>query len=148
MSKVKVQNPVVHTPSFKTYQMSGANVASQLKNLGLSLPMSLLDGQYYFTDTEGWSKLLIDLLVKSNLYKNDKYDCDNFSLGAMNTCAERYGLNTMALAIGNIPAGRHAFNLIYTGKDWLVFEPNEGFQYQGQAFPIGENGYKPEMVLV
>jgi len=148
MSKVKVQNPIVHTPSFKTYEISGFDVATQLKDLGLTIPMFLLDGQYYYTDAEGWATILIDLLVKSDLYKSDKFDCDNYTIKAMTTCAERYGLNTMALAIGDIPQGRHAFNLIYTGEDWLVFEPNAGFQYGGQAFPIGDNGYKPEMVLV
>ena len=148
MSKIKTQNPIVHTPSFKIYEIGGAEIASQLKNLGLRLPVGLLDSRYFYTDAGGWGKLLADLLVKSNLYSENKFDCDNMALRAMNTCAERYGLNTMAFIIGDIPQGRHAFNLIYTGTDWLVFEANAGFGYGGQAFPIGAEGYLPEMVLI
>jgi len=148
MSRIKTQTPIIHTPSFKTYTIYGATLRTTLDDLGLKTPMAMLDKWYYYTDTEGWGNLLPDLLLKSDLYQSDKFDCDNFALKAMTTSAERYELNTMDFVIGDIPEGRHAFNMIYTGEDWLVFEPNIGFQLGGQAFPIGENGYKLEMVLV
>ena len=64
------------------------------------------------------------------------------------TCRELYGLNTMALVLGNMPLGYHGFNMIYTGQEFLLFEPNGGFDCSGQAFPIGEFGYTPRLVLV
>lgn len=148
MSKIQVQTPIIHTPSFNMSVVHSSIIKNSLTNLGLTLPMSLLDGWYYYTDAEGWGKLLVDLMIKSNLYQSDKFDCDDYALKAKTICSERYGLNTMAFVIGDIPEGRHAFNMIYAGEGWLIFEANEGFQYQGQAFPIGENGYRPELILV
>lgn len=148
MSRVKVTSPIIHTPSFKTYQIANFALKKTLDDLGLDMPMLMLDNWYYYTDVEGWSKLLPDLMVKSSLYKADKYDCDDYAWKAKMTCIERYELNAMAFAIGDIPEGRHSFCLIYDGDSWLTFEPNSGFGLAGQAFPIGENGYKPELVLV
>jgi len=51
--------------------------------------MGMLDGEYFYTDLEGWGKVLLDLMFKSNLYRDDKFDCDNYALKAMNVCAER-----------------------------------------------------------
>ena len=148
MSKFKVQQPIQHIPSFREYQISSIAFRPKLEAIGLKIPMYLLDGWYYYTDSAGWATILFDLVFKSSLTKPEKFDCDNYALKAMVTCAERYGLNTMGMVIGNIPQGRHAFNIFYLGDDFLLWEPNDGFQWSGQPFPIGENGYKMEMVLI
>jgi len=148
MSRIKIVNPVIHTPSFETFEIDGATLKGRLSNIGLTTPMGMLDGRYYYTTAEGWGKLLVDLMVKSDLWTSDKYDCDDYAMKARMTCIERYGLNAIAFVIGDIAEGRHAFCLIYTGEDWLIFEPNIGFGLGGQAFPIGAEGYVPDMVLV
>jgi len=147
MSKVKVQQPIVHTPSFKQYYLSGATFQLLVEKIGLTLPMGRLDANYYFTDMPGWSKILFDLVFKSSLYKTDRFDCENYAMKAMNLCAERYGINTLGVAIGNVPE-RHAFNFFYHGNGFLLWEPNSGFEWSGQPFEIGENGYNPEIGLV
>ena len=148
MSKIKVNANISHLPSFREYEITANDLEQQLDTLGLDCPMGMLDWTYYFTDMEGWGKVLSDLAFKSDLYSEDKFDCENYALKAMSICAERYGLNTFALVIGDMPLGRHGFNMLYTGAEFLLWEPNGGFECSGQAFPIGEFGYKPKLVLI
>jgi len=152
MSSFKVQTPIIHTPGFKTWRISGNSLHRQLVKLDLKIPMGMLDSWYYFTDLDGWGKILWDLVFNSSLYKTDKFDCENYALKAMNECAERYDLNTMALVIGSIPQGRHGFNIFvyYDNANvrFLLWEPNEGFPFSGSAFEISEYGYEPELVLI
>ena len=148
MSKFKIQKPVQHIPSFKEYRISGAELREKMTALGLSIPLGMLDYWYYYTDLEGWGTVLWDLVFKSSLYRQDRFDCENYALKAMMVCAERYGLNTMAMAIGESPYGRHGFNLFYFGEGVMLWEPNEGFDWSGQPFEIGGNNYQPEIVLI
>ena len=148
MSKIKTQQPVVHIPSFREYQISSPVLKIKIEALGLSIPMGMLDYQYFHTDLEGWSKVLYNLVFKSNLYKKDKFDCENYALKAMSLCAERYGLNTLAMVIGDIPQGRHGFNMLYHGDGFMLWEPNEGFPFSGSSFEVSEHGYHPDVVLI
>ena len=148
MSSFKLQQPWIHLPSFKEYQITGVLLRSKLKDLGLEVPLGMLDSMYYHTDLEGWGKVLYDLAFSSSLYKSNKFDCENYALKAMNLCAERYGLNTLAMAVGNIPQGRHGFNIFYYGDGFMLWEPNMGFGWSGEPFEIGENGYQPDLVLI
>jgi hypothetical protein len=147
MSKFQLKPPVVHIPSFKEYEISAAELKYAIKEVGLKLPLGMLDGWYYYTDLEGWGSVLYDLTFKSGLYKDDRFDCDNMALKAMNECAERYGLNTMAFVIGDIPQGRHGFNMFFHGDGFMLHEPNAGFEWGGY-FELGDNGYKPDLVLI
>jgi len=148
MSKVRLQNPVVHTPRLREYMISSHILRKKLADLSVILPMGMLDWSYYHTDMEGWGKVLEDLVFKSSLYQADRFDCDNYALKAMTLCAERYGLNTLGFVIGNMPQGRHAFNVLYHGDGFLLWEPNEGFPFSGSTFEIGDFGYQPEWVLM
>ena len=148
MSTIKIKQPIKHTPSFREYEISGLELSVELQNMGLEYPFGMLDWNYYYTDLEGWGKILYDLTFKSSLYKPDRFDCENYALKAMTLCAERYGLNTLAMVIGDTLLGRHGFNILYTGSEFLLFEPNEGFECSGQAFPIGEFGYIPDLILI
>jgi len=148
MCKLKTQTPIVRTPSFVEQTITSTELDEKLKALKVSMPLGLLDGQYYFTDLDGWLKIIWDLTFASSLYKASRFDCDNYAFKAMNQCAERYGLNTMAYVSGNSPQGYHAFNMVYTGDEFLLFEPNNGFTWSGQLFPFGINGYEPDTVLL
>ena len=148
MSKIKVQTPVVHTPSFTEYQIYATILKGKLEGLGLEIPMGILDRWYYYTDLEGWSKLLYNLVFKSSLYSSNKFDCENYALKAVNLCAERYGLNAFGMVIGRTPQGKHGFNIFYYGEGFMLWEPNEGYPFSGSAFEIGEYSYQPELVLI
>ena len=148
MSRVQVRQPIVHTPSFKEFQINGLELSAKLQTLGLRYPFGMLDWSYYYTDLEGWGKILYDLVFKSSLYKEDKFDCDNYALKAMNLCAERYGLNTMAMVICNTPLGRHSWNMFYTGEGFMCFEPNSAFSFTGDAFEVEEHKYFPDWILI
>jgi len=147
MSKIKVQQPIVHLPSFKEYKISGAELAKKYEALGVKMPFPRSDSWYYHTDEEGWVKILGDLVFKSSLYKTDRFDCEDYALRAQGVCAERYGLNTLRYTYGMMPLGAHGFNSCWTGDRFLLFEPNEAFS-GSPYFEVGENGYKPMAVLL
>jgi len=161
LSKFVVQPPVVHIPSFEKWGVYGNDIHLYLTsnipkppNTHIKVPANPLDGAYWYTDGEGWAKILPDLILKSDLYRKDIFDCDDYALKTMMTCRERYGLNGMFMVIGDTPSGRHAWNMFIirttTGYfyELLCFEPNEGFPFSGQAFEIGEHGYKPEIAIL
>ena len=152
MSNFKFNQPIEHIPSFKQWCIDSKGMSYYLDKLDIKTPMNLLDGLYYFTDLEGWGKILYDLVFHSSLYKTDRFDCENFALKAMNECAERYGLNTLAMIIGDIPQGRHGFNMLCfydEGEvEFMLWEPNIGFAWSGEPFEIGEHGYKTDLALI
>ena len=147
MSKFKVSNPVRHVPSFNEYSILGGEIRSQISELGFGLPIGMLDSWYYYTDLEGWGNILWDLIFNANLGVYEKFDCENYAFKAMTLCAERYGLNTLGVVVGDIPLGRHAFNILFHGDGFKLFEPNAGFGYGG-LFEIGDYGYKPDWVII
>ncbi len=148
MSRVKTQSPIIHTPSFKTFAINAVTMRRKVLELGLTLPMGMLDSWYYYTSLESWGKLMWDLTFNSNLYKKDRFDCDNYALKAMNVCHERYGLNTFAYVSGEGPTGQHAFNMVYHGDGFKLWEANDGFPVSGTFFDIGEHGYVPKKALL
>jgi len=148
MSKVKINKPIEHIPRFTEYNIRGDQLYSRIKALGFKVPMGILDWQYYYTDLEGWGSVLWDLTFNSNLYKPNRFDCDNYALQAMNECARKYGLNTLAAVVGDIPLGRHGFNMLFYGNGFMLWEPNDGFPFSGGVFEIGDYGYQPELILV
>ena len=149
MSKFTFQQPVIHIPAFKEFQISGGVLQASLESVGCKIPLGMFDSVYYYTDCEGWAKVLSDLAFKSDLYKAEKFDCEDYAMKAFVTVRERYGLNTFGLVIGDMPQGRHGFNILYDGGEFLLFEPNAGFGYGG-AFPINypEYGYRPDQVVI
>ncbi len=137
-----------NNPVYVTKKCSSTEIWTTLTNYKLTAPMGLLDMDYYYTDMVGWGNIMYDMIFSSTLYKTDKFDCDNYALKAMTICAEKYGLNTFGFAIGLMPLGMHAFNIFYVGeKKLMLFEPNAGFANAG-IFEMGQNGYKPQTVLL
>lgn len=162
MSKLNFQPPVTHTPSFKRWATTRAAVSQKLEALNLQPLYPGVHQTYFFTDVDGGSKLLPNLIEKSNLYKPNTFTCINYAFRVWNECSKRYGLNTWVPVIGTIPnyQPRHAWMLIMLGDEtglildqFLYFEPNDGWEMgvelenAYQAFPIGEEGYRGEMVF-
>ena len=166
MSKVKIQQPIVHIPSFKRWGVERDYVVEVVRRLGLELLYAGVHARYWFTDSEGCSKLIPHLLLKSDLYKKDVFTCINYAYRVWNEGSSKYGLNTWVPVIGRIPGyqPRHAWNLLLIGdatglnrEEFLFLEPNDGFDFSDteglelptyQAFPIGENGYNGELVFL
>lgn len=162
MSKLKAK--IEHVPNIKKWITSRGSVAEKITTLGLQ-PLYDAHGvhaQYCYTDVEGGSLLLPDLIMASSLYKRDVFTCINYAFKVWNECSRRYGINTWVPVIGRIPdyASRHAWILIMLGDEngldlskFLYFEPNDGWEMgmeleaAYQAFPIGEEGYKGEMIF-
>ena len=147
MSKISLQNPVVHTPKFKEYKISGQELRKKYEGLGIEIPFPVSDYWYYHTDMDGLLTIAGHLLFKSTLYKTDRFDCEDYALKAQGLCAELYGLNAHRYTYGKMPLGAHGFNSHWCGDGLLLFEPNNGFS-SDPVFDIGHNGYIPLAVLL
>ena len=160
MSRFSIRQPVVHTPSFKEYKISGGELRRKYEALDIEV-MCVSYSWYFHTDVEGWAKLLPNLVTKSNLYKEDRRTCVWYARKASVLCDELYLLNTLPETWGSMPLGYHAFDSFYTGDAIILFEPNEGFEDERGnyndiwgvldgdiIFNIGDNGYKPDKVFM
>ena len=164
MSKFIAQVSVAHVPSFKKYVASRTDMANLARALGLQeLWPYGVHNNYYYTDKSGVVALLPNLILKSNLYRVDKFTCINYAFKVWLECADRYELNTWVPVIGSVPGVvgmKHAWTLILLGDesgikqaDCLYFEPNDGWAMGAeleaayQAFPIGQLGYAGEKVF-
>jgi hypothetical protein len=147
MSRIKVQNPIKHIPSFKRYSIGINEMQNLLTALGLEIPFGLWQTEYFYTDLESWGKILWDLVFSKDLYKADISDCDWYATKAWVKCREIYRLNTLMVVTGPTPLGYHAWNMLYYGEGFMLWEPNDGFEFSGGLFEIGEYGYKPGKVL-
>ena len=160
MSRFSIRQPVIHTPSFKEYKISGIELARKYETVGIEVwPTSYF--WYFHTDAEGWAKLLPYLLIKSSLYKIDRRQCAWYAKKVAVLCNELFELNTLVETWGSMPLGYHAFDTFYTGDTILIFEPNEGFEDERGnyndiwgvldgdiIFNIGDNGYAPDKVFM
>ena len=161
MSKFVVKTE--HLPSIQKWSVPHTTVESAVSTLGLKLlyPRGVHDW-YYYTGVDGSTKLLPDLILASSLYKKDTFTCINYAFKVWNECSSRYGINTWVPVIGKIPdiESRHAWILIMLGDEngldlnkFLYFEPNDGWEMGAelemtyQAFPIGKENYKGEMIF-
>jgi hypothetical protein len=115
------------------------------QDTGVTIPFLRSDHRYYHMDHERWAELVSHLLLESNLYKANRFDCKDYAIKAMITAVELFGLNTYRYTYGQTPRGRHEFNGLWTGNGFLLFEPNEGFRMtlDSPVFEWGENEYQP-----
>lgn len=162
MSKIKVQQPVVHLPSFKRWAVPRGYVQEVITALGLEPLYPGVHNWYWYTDLDGCSKLLPHLLQKSDLYKKDIFTCINYAFKVWLMASSGYNLNTWLPVVGRIPNYMvcHAWNTILLGNElglirdhFLYFEPNDGWamgtelETAYQAFSIGEEGYTGEKIF-
>ena len=147
MSKFLVRSPVLHIPTFAEYEIMVGDLANLLLGIGLEIPFPYSDNKYFYTDANGWAKVIPHLVLKSDLYKPEKFDCEDYAMKAQVACAELFGLNALRYVYGDSPQGRHGYCIFWDGVVFTLFEPNEGFS-GGSVFPVGENGYIPLKVLL
>jgi hypothetical protein len=151
MSKIRLRVDVNHLPSFTERQISGNELLRQYNNVGIEKPFPISDSIYYYVNDVDLAQLIPYMVIKSNLYREDRFDCEDYALKAQVTCAELFGLNSMRYTYGKTPLGYHGFNTAWVGHRFLVFEPNEAFwaYLDGHLlFELGENDYEPLKVLL
>ncbi len=159
MSGIRVYKPA-HIPRFSVYSAYHGDLVNLFTRLGLdTFPRTddyILNSWFNYTDIEGLSKILPDLAINSSLYKLNVRDCDWYALKAQVICHERYELTSFRMCVGLVPYQEqqvwHGFNIVPYGEgkleSALLFEPNDGFEWAGNAFPIGKNGYEPKSVFI
>lgn len=80
MSRINIKQPIVHTPGFREYKISGSELYRKYQAMGVIVPFPMSDNWYYHSDREGWAGLVSHLLFKSNLYKTDRFDCEDYAI--------------------------------------------------------------------
>ena len=154
MSKIKVQQPIVHLPSFKRWMVNRAALVRRLEELGIKpFPEGFaFFNWYYYTTLEDWGKVLYDLVFKSDLY-SPTFKCADYALQAQTECGKRHGMNSLRMCLDKRSAEKgHAYDLFPYGngegiEGIMLFEPNEGYKWSG-ILEIGDEDYKPELVLI
>lgn len=150
----------VAIPELQSYSIQRNHFVNKLQELGIE-PIEIdsdliLNGWYSYTSLESWGEILEDLVISSNLYRQDKFACDAYAFKAQVECAERYGLNSLRMCVKVTTTDgvttAHAFNLFPHGgaggiEGIMLFEPNEGYQWDG-ILEIGDFGYEPKYVMV
>ena len=100
------------------------------------------------------SKKNLDIIISSLVYSADLYvenicDCEDYALQAQCDAAFKFHISGIRMALGNMPLGYHGFNIaLDTDNNIWLHDANAGFEYAGEWFKIGENGYQPNCVFV
>ena len=144
MSHIKIQQPVIHTPSFKEYDISGKELQAKLEAIGLELPVRRLDSRYYYVSHEDWGIIFKDILQNMPRFVSEKWDCDDFSFLTKARVGEKYQINAIGAVIGDSPMGRHAWCLFFSEVGLFYLEPQNGIVYS-----VEENsGYKGDLIII
>ncbi len=133
-------------PEIELLSMSTNEVWKVIQPLKLKMIYpGLLDSQYYYTTAKDWAEVFDYIFFKFDMpsYLADRMDCDDFAILLKGLVDSFFGLNYFATVIGTMPAGGHSWNLFMTENGLLQFEPQTG-----NFFEIGEQGYKPEYILL
>ena len=153
MSQLKVQKPLVHIPSFKRWIVSRQTLVDRLEERGIKpFPEGFAFFDWYnLTTPEDWGTVLLDLVLKSDLYK-PTFKCADYALEAQTECAKRYGMNSLRMCLDTRSDNKgHAYNIFPYGEaiveGAMLFEPNEGYAWSG-ILELGDFDYQPELVLI
>lgn len=130
-----------------------AEVGIEPINIEIDGQRLILDSLYYYTTMDDWLTIIGSLMFDSDLYKKNKFDCEDYALKAQVVCAETYGLNAFRWVVGFIPTGGHGFNIVPYGdatgiEGFMLWEPNDGFEHSGSLFNLGDFGYEAKLALV
>jgi len=130
-------------PKFKEFLTSAYSVTSLIQSKGMTMPCYCFDSKYYYVSHEDWGVIFADVLMNMPAYISQKFDCEDFAILVKARVNERWKLNTVAVIIGDTPAGRHGFNMFLSDEGLFLLEPQTG-----DVFEIGEKGYEPEWALI
>jgi len=142
---------------YPIYKMRYSEQITELEELGLEMQVKTQfrpDTWVYYTDEEGWNKIIPFLTFPADLYVAEGgdeggADCDGYAKYASAKAEMIFKLaNGCIQTWGQMPLGRHAWNLVTihtdNGRIRKQFEPNAGFEYAGELFSIGDHVYQPD----
>ena len=159
---VKLEKPI---PWIKKYGVPYSYMLEYYEHIGIEPMMEsdeyILNKFVYTTNNDGWAEVLPYLVLDSSLYKPDKFMCWGYALKAMILCHELFGLTTflMAMQFESVldmeRAAGHAYNIFPVWDEYakkfeskpMLFEPNDAYEYAGNAFNLGENKYNPSEIF-
>ncbi len=142
MSKIRVQNPVVHTPNFSEIVIRSSSMRNRLNELNPK-EVYIWDSNYWFVCHEDWGIIITDVLLNMPKYTVGKFDCENFALLTSARVSEKYHLNTMGIVIGDSPQGRHGWNIFLSEWGLHYLEPQTG-----EVFSVKDSGYSAEIIIM
>ena len=136
-------------PQIGRFAMPMSDLQREYADLGIKKLYGSLDPEYYYTNLQGWGKVFGWIyfnceLPKYSVSSNGKWnlDCEDFAIWLKAMISLHFGLNCFAITIGDMPRGRHGFNMLRAEDGHYCWEPNPGFNIEA-PFAIGEHGYQP-----
>jgi len=142
-----IQSPIsTKKPDVTFYEIDSSVVETEIKDLGILLPLGILDiPDYYYTTLWGIQESVkwVRKVYKFPEYQTSKMDCDDFAFLMKGLMSSEFGLNTCGLALGFAPSGYHAFNLARAEQKWVFIEPQTG-----EIFDIGDKGYTCDRAIL
>ena len=135
-------------PEINRYVEPADTVRERLASLNIQLLYGLLDTNYVLTDFEGWGKVFeyIYMAVQPPEYLTDKFDCEDFAIWLKAMVSAYFKLNWFGMVIGEMPLGRHGFNLFFDREHYWLWEPQS--VTDGEPFRLGDRGYNPLYILI
>ncbi len=133
--------------------LSGSVISQEdlLKSLpeGVRLPVQPLDNEYYYLTLEDWRKVFNEVFSRMPSYIRDRRDCEDFAWIFRGFVILLAGMNAFGWVIGDIPAGRHGFNMFYADSGWYILEPNPQYAYGNyNILSVGGKGYIPDVMVI
>ena len=135
-------------PEFALFTLAPPEVQRLLKSNNIVLLYGLLDSVYHYTSFEDWGQIFRWIYLNEELprFTYERWDCDKFAIWLKDKVCMHFGLNLFAFIIGDVPQGRHGFNLFYSENGLFLWEPQ--WVNEGEPFRIGDRGYLPMYALV
>lgn len=132
-------------PDVPLFEMPKHQVDSELRSQNVELLHQLMDTKYRYTSAEGWMEVFdyLYFVFPWPHYTSQFMDCDDFGLLMKALPPALFGLNYIAFALGDIPAGYHGFNIYRDDQGFMVLEPQSL-----TFFDWGDREYTPEKVLL
>ena len=145
--KIPVVKP---TPTYEEFQIDANTLNSSIRSAISLLPPDIIynwDYWYYYVSLENWRDIIEDVFLSMPKYVTEKFDCENFALLTASTVSSKYKLNTMGIAVGEVPGGEHGFNIFpartVAGREFFFLEPQTA-----DIIPVAGSDYKPRMVII
>lgn len=144
-AKVKPPDP---KPLISVSTLGKEAVRTLVHEADIKILYGMLDKKYYYTTFEDWGKVFEYIYMVEDIppYLTQRWDCEDFALWLKAMVSFHFGLNLFAVIIGDVPAGRHGFNMFYCEDGWYLWEPQ--WVYEGEPFRIGDRDYKPLFALL
>jgi len=127
MAHERIQRAAVR-PRYKVeqdFEIAGG-VGRELRGAWPEAEVRAWDARYWGCSMKDWQGVIADVVRDLPVYRQDRFDCDNFAVLFSALVAQRYGLNTCGIAVGTSPGGRHAWNVIRAEDGWHSLEPQNG----------------------